>query len=242
MNNSDANSEHASFERIGKDRLFERVAHQIEQKIMEGELRPGDQLPPERIMAEQFGVSRTVIREAVKVLEISGLVTVQRGRGMMVTKPSVTSVTDSMQRYVKIQRSSLWALLELRSILEVEIAGLAAERCTEEDIEELQEIMRTMSNKVDSPTTYVELDLEFHLALARASHNPLFQMVLEPFMSLMREARQVGASVPHAAERTHIYHQQLLKAVKDKNADEARRLMQEHLELVSQFIDERSDQ
>jgi len=226
------------FERIDKERLFKQVAHQIEAKIIDGNLKPGDMLAPERVMTEQFGVSRTVIREAVKVLELSGLVRVQHGRGVIVTRLSADNVTDSVIRYVKIQQSPIWALLELRSILEVGIADLAAERCNEEDIEKLDEIVRQMSAKVDSPAEYAELDLEFHLAIARAAHNRLFLLVLEPFMSLMREARRLGAAVPHASRRTFEHHELILEALKDRDGSEARRVMQEHLELVARLIAE----
>jgi GntR family transcriptional repressor for pyruvate dehydrogenase complex len=230
--------EQPGFERIGRERLFRQVAQQIEARIINGSLKPGDMLPPERVMTEQFGVSRTVIREAIKALELHGLLKVQHGRGVMVVKLSADSVTDPMVRYVKIQQSPIWALHELRSILEVEIARLAAERCNEEDVERLEEIVRQMSAKVDSPAEYVELDLEFHLTIARAAHNQLFLLVLEPFMSQMREARRLGATVPHAARQTFEHHRQIVEAIKNGDGSEARRVMQMHLDRVTRLIAE----
>jgi GntR family transcriptional repressor for pyruvate dehydrogenase complex len=230
--------EQQEFERIGRKRLFRQVVQQIEARIIEGSLKPGDMLPPERVMTEQFGVSRTVIREAIKALEHGGLVKVEHGRGVMVVRPSADSVTDSMIKYVKIQQSPIWALHELRSILEVEMARLAAERRNMEDIEKLNAIVRRMSAKVNSPAEYVELDIEFHLAIADAAHNQLFSMVLRPFMSLMQEARRVGATVPYAPTQTIKHHKGIAEAIKNRDGSEARRMMQEHLDLVEHFIAE----
>ena len=175
------------FKRITIGRpLFQEVVKQIEAKVMGNELKPGEMLPPERVMAEQFGVSRTVIREAVKALELLQLVEVQHGRGVMVAKPTAGSVTNSLLHYMKIEGRPVWALHELRSILEVEIAGLAAERATEADLARLTELLNSMRGKIDSPMAYIEIDLQFHRVLMEASHNPLFPLVLEPVAKLMR--------------------------------------------------------
>ncbi|MBM4465026.1 MAG: FadR family transcriptional regulator [Chloroflexi bacterium] len=220
------------------ERLFQKVVDEVGTKIIEGVLKPGDMLPPERIIAEQFGVSRTVIREAIKALELQGLVEVQHGRGAMVVRPSADSVSDSVVRFVRTQNSPLWALLELRCILEVEIAGLAAERCTEEDIRNLTELWEQMATKVDSPSEYVELDLEFHRALCKAAHNQLFPLVLEPVMMLARESRRVGATAPNAPKRSIGVHKRILEAVKRRDSNEAQRTMREHLSQVAGFIAE----
>jgi GntR family transcriptional repressor for pyruvate dehydrogenase complex len=232
-------TERAGFERIKtNERLFLEVVRQIEDRIVEGKLKPGDMLPAERIMAEQFGVSRTVIREAMKALELRGLVEVQHGRGVMVVKPSAEGVADSVLRFLKIQESPIWSLHELRSILEVEIAGLAAERRTPEDLETLDALFRKMLASVEAPTEYVEYDFQFHRALAKAAHNPLFPLVLEPYVTLMREARRLGATARNAPRRSIKFHKPILEAIKQSDAAGARRAMREHFAYVAEFIAE----
>lgn len=236
---SKAEADRPAFQRIKtNERLFLEVVRQIEDRIISGDLRPGDMLPAERIMAEQFGVSRTVIREATKALELRGLVEVQHGRGVMVVTPSADSVAHSVVRFIKIQESPIWSLHELRSILEVEIAALASERRTDEDLTMLSEIFQHMSESVGTPQEYVEHDFEFHRALAKAAHNPLFPLVLEPYVTLAREARRLGAMVRNAPRRSIEFHRPILEAVKDKDAAAARRAMQAHFDYVAEFIAE----
>lgn len=229
----------SAFQRIKtNERLFLEVVRQIEHRIIQGELKPGDMLPAERIMAEQFGVSRTVIREATKALELRGLVEVQHGRGVMVVKPSADSVADNMVRFLRIEESPIWALHELRSILEVGMAGLAAERRTDEDLHALNQIFDRMAESLDMPTDYVEHDFEFHRVLAKAAHNPLVPLVLEPYVTLMREARRLGATAPNASRRSIEFHRPILDAVTDGNATAARQAMREHFDYVAEFITE----
>jgi GntR family transcriptional repressor for pyruvate dehydrogenase complex len=227
------------FEKVGDDqRLFRKVAQQIEHTVLTGELKPGDMLPSERILREQFGVSRTVIREALKALEVQGLLEVQHGRGAIVATPRASSVADSMVRYVRIQESPLWALNELRSILEIEIAVLATERRTDQDLAELAQLFERMSQNVGSPSEYAELDMAFHQALTASAHNPLFSVVLDPFRTLLRESRRLGATVPDAQRRSLEVHKRVLGAIEVQDPEAARNAMSEHCSLVAALLEE----
>lgn len=229
----------AAFQKVKtNERLFLEVVRQIEEQIIEGKLKPGDMLPAERVMAEQFGVSRTVVREAMKALELRGLVEVQHGRGVMVVRPSADSVADSVLRFLKIEESPIWSLHELRSILEVEIAGLAAERRTDEDLQTLMDLFKKMSASLDAPSEYIEYDFELHRALAEAAHNPLLPLVLAPYVTLMREARRLGATARDAPRRSIEVHRPILEAIKKRDAAGARRAMREHFAYVAEFISE----
>jgi GntR family transcriptional repressor for pyruvate dehydrogenase complex len=229
-----------SFRRVksNEERLYHEVVKQIETRILAGALKPGDMLPPERVMAEQFGVSRTVIREATKALELQGLVEVQHGRGVMVDTPSLANVADSLLRYMRIRESPIWALWELRRIIEVEIAGLAAERWEDADLAEVKTQLTRLEASVDNPQEYIEHDFEFHRAIARAGHNPLFPTVLEPFVSLLRESRHLGASVPNAPFKSIIVHRRIVDAIEKRNPPEARTAMREHFTQVAEFLAE----
>ncbi len=229
-----------SFRRVktNEERLYQEVVRQIESRILRRALKPGDMLPPERVMAEQFRVSRTVIREATKALELQGLVEVQHGRGVMVATPSLDNVADSLLRYMRIRESPIWALWELRSIIEVEIAGLAAERWEDDDLAQIKAQLARLEASVEDPQQYIEHDFEFHRAIGRAGHNPLFPSVLEPFVSLLLESRRLGASVPNAPRRLFVVHRRIVDAIEKRDPAAAREVMREHFAQVAEFLAE----
>jgi DNA-binding FadR family transcriptional regulator len=224
--------------REARGRLYETVANAIEERILSGQLRPADLLPPERVLSEQFKVSRTVIREAIKALEHSGLVEARQGLGVVVATSSGGHVAESILRFVKLENSPQWSLYEFRSILETEAAALAAIRRDEDDLAQLQALIDGMSAKTDSPLEYVELDLEFHRSLLRAAHNPIFNLVLEPFREALRESRALGATVPQAPHRSLNSHQRIYAAIREMDADRARREVKGHFDKVAEFLSE----
>jgi GntR family transcriptional repressor for pyruvate dehydrogenase complex len=225
------------FEKINTGRpLFLEVVRQIEKRVMSGDLEPGDMLPPERVMADQFGVSRTVIREAAKALELRGLVEVQHGRGVQISRPTAKEFGDSMFRFVRIQKSPVWALHELRSILEIGMVRLAAMRRTDEDLVQLRDLVEDMERTVDKPLEYVEVDLEFHKVLTAAAHNPLMGPMLEPLSKLMIESRRIGALAPDAPRRSIASHRAIVKAIEEQDADQAVEVMKEHFDRIARFL------
>jgi GntR family transcriptional regulator, transcriptional repressor for pyruvate dehydrogenase complex len=240
MTESAAGADRVPFDRARgeRSRLYETVARAIEDRILAGELRPPALLPPERVLSEQFNVSRTVIREAIKALEHTGLVEARQGLGVVVVSPSEGHVSDSILRFVKLDNSPQWALYELRSTLETEAAALAAERRDDEDLITLGSLIERMTAKVHVPLEYVELDLEFHRALLKAAHNPLFNTVLEPFRAALRESRQVGATVPEAPMRSVSSHRRIYEAILAQDADQARKEIKEHFAKVAEFLSE----
>jgi GntR family transcriptional repressor for pyruvate dehydrogenase complex len=211
--------------------LASRVTHQIEHLIVESRLRPGDRLPPERELARQFGVSRTVVREAVRALVAKSLLEVRAGSGTIVRSPTAESVTQSMTLFLRAGQPELdyEKVHEIRRILEVEIAGLAAERHTAEDLEEMEEILREASEIQDERNCFAECDVAFHAALARATHNELFSLLLDSVVDIMIKVREMGFDVPGTPVRALKYHRAILEQVKAGDPDGARQAMREHL-------------
>jgi GntR family transcriptional regulator, transcriptional repressor for pyruvate dehydrogenase complex len=224
--------------RADRRRLFEHVMHAIEQRILSGQLRPSDSLPTERELAQQFNVSRTAVREAIKALEQAGLVTVRHGRGVVVAAASQARVADSIARFLRVENSPLWAVVELRGILETEVAPLAAQRRTADDLAQLSALVARMEQLIDAPTEYVETDLEFHRALVASAHNPLFEVVLDPFRSALRHSRNIGATVPNAPKRSIVSHRRILEAVRAGDATAARQEMRVHFQQLADFLSE----
>lgn len=223
---------------IHSGRLYEQIVAQIEERILNGELRPGDKLPAERELADQFGVSRTAIREAMKALTHSGLVVIQPGRGTFVTDISSKVVRHSFDMLVRgSNETGIKDLIEVREILEPEIAALAAVRAGSEDIESMEEAVRAMDMAMDDPETFIEADLDFHLALAQGSNNVLIPALIDTLVELLREHRKRAASVEGGMSRGQPHHKIILAAIKNNDANAARNSMRGHLEQVRKEIE-----
>jgi len=218
---------------VRTSRLYEQIVQQIEESIVRGELKRGDQLPAERELAQRFGVSRTAVREAVKALREKGLVEAYSGRGTFITDGTTQAVRQSLDLMVKIGRSEgSIHVAEVRAILEPEIAALAATRIQESELATMREAVAVMDRAGQDPDAYIEADLDFHLALAEGAANPLILSLLDSIVGLLREQRLRVFRVPGGPERGQFHHKRILEAVERHAADDARQAMREHLEQV----------
>jgi GntR family transcriptional repressor for pyruvate dehydrogenase complex len=210
--------------------LSERVTDQIENLIIASHLQPGDHLPPERELARQFGVSRTVVREALHALVAKSLLETRSGGGTVVRSPTAEAVAQSMSLFLRAGQPQLDynKVLEVRRILEVEIAGLAAERRTTEDLKKMDEILQEAA-KVEERDHFAKNDVAFHAALAHATHNELFGLLLDSIADIMFKVRYLGFDVPDTITRAVKYHRAILEQIEAGNAEGARQAMREHL-------------
>jgi len=218
---------------IQAERLYERIAQQVEQRLLTGDLKVGDRLPPERELAEQFGVSRTAVREAVKALRQKGLVEVQPGRGTFITNGTSQAVRHSLDLLMKIGGAHGSAnLVEVREIFEPEIAALAAARATEEHIAAMREAVTTMDTALQDPDTFIEADLDFHLALAEATQNALIPTLIDSIVDLLREQRARIFRVEGGPQRGQFHHKRILDTIVRRDPEAAREAMRAHLRQV----------
>jgi len=210
--------------------LTDRVTQQIEDLIVIGHLRPGNRLPPERELAHRFGVSRTVVREAVRALVAKGLLEVRSGSGTIVCSPTAQTLAQTMSLFLRVGQRDLdyRKILEVRRLLEVEIAGLAAERRTEEDLEVIKAILQEAESGGDRDR-FVRTDMAFHSALARATYNELFSVLLDSIADVMITMRQMAFDIPDAFTRALRYHRAIFEQVKRGDPEGARQAMREHL-------------
>lgn len=223
----------AVYKLVRTSRLYEQIVQQIEESIVKGALKPGDQLPAERELAQRFGVSRTAVREAVKALREKGLVEAYSGRGTFITDGTTHAVRQSLDLMVKIgQPEGSTHLAEVRAILEPEIAALAATRVQESELATMREAVEVMDRAGKDPDAYIEADLDFHLALAEGAANPLILSLLDSIVGLLREQRLRIFRVPGGPERGQVHHKRILDAVERHDAEKAREAMREHLEQV----------
>src|ERR1700747_2291387 len=221
------------YKAVRTSRLYEQIVQQIEESILKGALKPGDQLPADRELAKNFGVSRTAVREAVKTLREKGLVEAYSGRGTFVTNGTSQAIRQSLDLMIRInQQEGSANLAELRLVLEPEIAGLAASRIEEQLLSTMREAVAIMDRNLRDPDAYVEADLDFHLALAEAAGNPLILSLLDSIVGLLREQRSRVFNVKGGPERGQFHHKRILAAVEPRDSEAAREAMRAHLKQV----------
>ncbi len=218
---------------IQTERLYEQIVDQIESRIVAGELKVGDQLPSERELAEQFMVSRIAVREAVKSLRQKGLVEIRPGRGTFVTNGTPGAVRHSLDMLMKFGSAEGSSnLVEVREILEPEIAALAATRITEGHIAKMKKAVEIMETALNDAETFVEADLDFHIALAEGTLNPIILILINSIIGLLREQRKRTGLVPGGLERGQHHHKIILDAIIRRDSQAARQAMQDHLQQV----------
>ncbi len=216
-------------------RLYEQIVEQIERRIVAGELKEGDQLPSERELTEQFNVSRTAVREAIKALREKGMVDIFVGRGTFIASRTTGVVRHSLSLLMKNDiTNGLMNMVEFREIMEPEIAALAAARITDEDITAMQEAMDKMEASMDNVEAFVEADLDFHLALAEAAQNPIILALLDSIIDLLREQRIRTSLSTGVLQHGQHHHKIIIDAVKRRDPVAVREAMRHHLEQIRQ--------
>ncbi len=218
---------------IQSSKVFERIAEQIEQRILSGELRRGDRLPTERELGEQFQASRTAVREAMKTLAQKGLVNMRPGRGTIVIDATSEAMQHSLGLMMKVgKEQSLGNLSEVRQILEPELAALAAKRATDKEIAAMQEAINIMDANLKNADGYIAADNDFHRALAKATQNTLILALLDSIVNLLSEQRKLIFAVDGGPERGQTHHKRILDTIISRNPEAAHKAMLAHLQQV----------
>jgi GntR family transcriptional repressor for pyruvate dehydrogenase complex len=214
-----------------------QVADRLERAILSGELPPGEQLPSERDLSARLGVSRSVVREALRRLASLGLVKSVHGSGTRVQAPEAEQVTAGYRRLLAAPGYRLEDLGAVRLPLETAIAAAAAAHRGEEHLARLEKTQAVLGNPWRSLAAQVKADLEFHTVLAEATGNPLFQVVLAPVRELLVQSRwrTLGR---YGAELAHGHHADILAAVRAGDPAAAERAMRRHLEANLQHLGE----
>jgi GntR family transcriptional repressor for pyruvate dehydrogenase complex len=220
------------FSPVSSGRISADIVDQIKGAIREGRLSPGDRLPPERSLAEQFGASRVTVRDALRILEASGLIEIRVGArgGAFVTSPASEIVAEGLANMIMLASLSAEEVTEARFMLELGMMPMVCERATEEDIEDLAEICERAEEALRNKSYGVELSAEFHTRLARCTHNTAIEMIVNSFhgpllMSLLR-AKSVA---PEMGGRGVEEHKELVEAISKRDLKRAHWIMSQHL-------------
>lgn len=214
---------------LTRQRLYEQLVGELENLIVTNKLKPGSKLPGERELAEQFATSRTVVREAMKVLKSKGMVSVRHGSGVIVNPRSCWSLIDPLA----LKLDNAWVhLLEIRRILETEIAALASQRRGHAELGAIRQALE-MEVRDDTSSTRIVHDMAFHNAIAEASKNPLLPQLVDSVADLMLAQREALLDVLGARQRSLQAHRRIYDAIAVSNAEEAAQAMHDHLQEVA---------
>jgi len=212
--------------------LSTRVTEEMLEAIVSGRFKPGDRLPSEREMGDEFGVSRSVIREAVRSLHAKGVVDVSPGRGARISEVSSSRVTEALELYLRGAQSQEILLpehiAEVRETLETRLVEIACERASDEDIKGIMRTHERLSRATD-PETAALHDAEFHRRLAVATHNALYLTLIESINATMRTIRVNSFKVEGRLATAIEEHDAVLKAVQARHAVASRAAMTRHL-------------
>jgi GntR family transcriptional repressor for pyruvate dehydrogenase complex len=236
------------FRKTRQNRIFQDVVDQIQDAILQGTLNPGDKLPPERELTEMFGASRGTLREALRILEQKGLITIKTGvaGGAVVNALSTDQMSESLDLLIRYQKVSLKDLAEFREGVEGMVAGLAAERAKAEDIAQLEGILERAKTHLEHGIShwdeFIEADNRIHLMLAHIAGNPIYESVLT--IVYRNITLYFGKFLPKEESLMKENCQDLVEivaAVKSGQAAKAGLLVQNHVYRFNQLM-ERSTQ
>jgi GntR family transcriptional repressor for pyruvate dehydrogenase complex len=216
-------------ERASGETLSKQVVTKLIDLITREGYATGILLPAERELCSMFGVSRTVIREALQVLAARGVVTIRRGTGVLVGSPSGGPMRDYLELLLRREGVTLTEFLEVRRLLEVEEAGLAALRSGPADHAAMERAHRGLEAQPGSPEGYVQADVEFHQLIVRAAGNRLLTTMTHPITDLLRASRLASFRGVGSVDRTIREHAAILESIKMHDADAAREAMRVHL-------------
>ena len=221
---------------IKSTRIYAEIVRQIKALIAEGRLKSGDQLPPERDLAAQFKVSRTSVREALRTLESLGLIEIRPGEGTFVREVSVESLIEPLAHVILSQREAVGELFEARRLLEPALAGLAARRATQDDLQEMERILEEQAKEVAAGLTGLAQDAAFHASIAASVRNRAIMRIVNALMDLLTQSREESLQTPGRPTRSHQDHRRVLAAIRSRDEDGARRAMLDHLNAVEALV------
>ncbi len=216
---------------VKKVNLYEQIADQLETAILAPDSFPEEKLPSEQTLAERFGVSRTVIREALKLLKERDLVDMRTGEGAFIVRPHSSSVTSVMNRIIQVDNIDDAQVHEARLALETASSRLAALNAGPEDIARLRAILDEMAEKKDDLPRRIQLDADFHIAVAASSKNRIMEIFVSVMNSLMKDFISRGIQYPGGNEDGIQRHRAIFQAIADHDPQRAEREMAEHLKV-----------
>ena len=216
------------------------VVDKITNSIINGDLSHGELLPPEKQLCESLGVSRSILREAVRVLSAKGLVEVKQGHGTFVRQPQIEVPEEAVRNYIMTRSFSLEQLMEVRIPIELEVARLAALRREETPLLAMEDSLLIMGGSLYSDEAFAEADASFHRAVIEASGNPIFGIMVSSIMVNLHISRHLAIS-HFGIEVVLEEHQDIMEAIRKQDPDMAVMKMKRHMQMALVRIKQTND-
>jgi len=224
---------------LSRTNLSQQVADHLEEVILSSTTsRISEKLPSEMKLAKQYNVSRPIIREAMKLLQERGLITLKNGSGAYISRPETNTVMNAVSRIMQVDNISAEELTQMRGILELSSIDLAVQKITDEQLQEMKGIIATFSDTTLPLKKRVSLDEAFHIAIAQASGNNLMVMFITVLTSLLRDYMGKGVLVDGGIEDGIKRHQEILSALEKRDPKAAHQAMVDHLRVSSENVKE----
>lgn len=226
------------FKPISPKKISSQIAEQIRSSILAGEFSPGDKLPPERELAEMFGVSRPSVREALNILTASGLVMSYQGGGTVVQSLVEISAGNPLSDLIKGEQERALDVIEVRKCMEAWTSYYAAQRALPEDLRKLEKIVTEMERNLEEMKPSQDLDANFHIIIAQATHNVVWLHLMQSIFDAMKEFQRGVWRAVYLTEQDHRdlfqHHRAVYEAIRDRDAERARDEMLVHLTFAEQ--------
>jgi GntR family transcriptional repressor for pyruvate dehydrogenase complex len=209
-----------------------QVVDHVRQLVANGELKPGDRLPPERELARKLQISRSSLRAGIGFLAAMGVLKSRHGAGTFVATGPPALDSSSLTVLGALHGFLPWQMFEARLVIESSVAGLAAERATQDHVAELAEEVAEMYAALDDPQEYLIHDIRFHRTIARASGNPILGALMETITASLYDARRMTVDNSSDLRESAELHREIFRAIRSRNPQQARHCMEQHLNLA----------
>jgi GntR family transcriptional regulator, transcriptional repressor for pyruvate dehydrogenase complex len=220
----------------GAVRVYESILGHIHQLVEDGVLKPGDKLPSERKLAERFRVGRSSVRDAIRILEVRGVVKARQGGGTVVQAFTSDALVAELAGTLVRKRALVQELMEVRCMLEPPLAARAAAHASAEQIEHMEDVLQRQRRKLKRGEMAVEEDTEFHSTIARAAGNRVMLAVLDTLVGLLTETRRHFLVDRERAQSSLAGHRLVLRAIRRREPGAAERAMRKHIRSVEAII------
>jgi DNA-binding FadR family transcriptional regulator len=224
-----------------KSNLGSQAMEAIKGMIVSGELSPGQALPAERELALMLGISRPSLREVISALQSMNILEVRHGEGTFVSSLDPALLMEPLNFLLQVSDETLEDLFEVRHVLEVGAARWAAQRITQEELENLDVLVAKAGHVIDRPTEFLQLDFEIHAAIVLAVGNPMYTSLYASTAQLSLGSRRRTAKIAEIRHQAHIDHVAVVDALRSRDSDAAAAVMKNHLEHIERTLHEKED-
>ncbi len=230
------------FNSVKRTKISEDIAGQIKRLIVDGKLKPGDRLPPERELIKELGVSRPSLREALNSLVTMGFLEVRQAKRTFVKSVTSKLIGDPLALLIKADTQKIFDLIEVRKAIETWAAYHAAQRASKEDVQQLAIIIGEMKKAFEEGRSWEKEDADFHLAIAKATHNTIHMHIMSGIYDLLKESMAKIFIDRENVKKLMNHHRQIFQAIKTRSPDKARQKTLDHLNYVESEVKKSTSQ